>query len=233
MHWGMVIDLRRCTGCYACVLACKAEHSTPSGIHFRQVHFQEVGEYPHARRVHVPVQCNHCREPPCVPVCPTGATYKRADGLVLVDQDMCIGCAYCMEACPYEHRHFVETNLAHFASGLTPSEKAGGEAGHDWKGKLGAVVEGPGHPNVAVFIRDPEQLPAPSIPTLRMLFGFTLAEAALAKLLAEGPNLDEAGARLGISRNTVKSRLGSIFAKTGVKRQSSLVRVLLDAIASM
>ena len=94
-------------------------------------------------------------------------------------------------------------------------------------------AEGPGHPSVAVFIRDPEQLPAPSIPTLRMLFGFTSAEAALAKLLAEGLSLDEAGARLGISRNTVKSRLGAIFAKTGVKRQSSLVRVLLDAIATM
>jgi len=94
-------------------------------------------------------------------------------------------------------------------------------------------AEGSGHPNVAVFIRDSEQLPAPSIPTLRMLFGFTFAEAALAKLLAEGLSLDEAGARLGISRNTVKSRLGAIFAKTGVKRQSSLVRVLLDAIASM
>lgn len=141
MHWGMVIDLNRCTGCYACVLACKEEHSTPSGIFFRQVHFQEDGEYPSARRVHVPVQCNHCREPPCVPVCPTGATYKRSDGLVLVDADKCIGCAYCMEACPYEHRHFVEDKIEHFEAGLTPAEQAGGEAGHDWDILRGTVVK--------------------------------------------------------------------------------------------
>lgn len=137
----MVIDLRRCTGCYGCVIACKAEHSTPSGVHFRRMLFEEIGEYPSARRVHVPVQCNHCREPPCIPVCPTGATYKRADGLVLVDAEVCIGCAYCMEACPYEHRHFVETHLGHFATGLTPAEARGGEARHDWRKERGTVVK--------------------------------------------------------------------------------------------
>ena len=141
MHWGMVIDLRRCTGCYACALACKAEHSTPSGIHFRRVMFQEIGEYPTVERVHAPIQCNHCQDPPCVPVCPTQATFKREDGLVLVDHEVCIGCSYCMEACPYEHRHFVEDELAHFDTGLTPAELRGGEAGHDWSAKRGTVVK--------------------------------------------------------------------------------------------
>lgn len=94
-------------------------------------------------------------------------------------------------------------------------------------------AEGRSRPSAAVFVRDPEHVPTPSVATLRMLFGLTSAEAALAKLLAEGLSLDEAAARLAISRNTVKSRLRAIFAKTGVKRQSSLVRVLLDAIATM
>ena len=134
MRWGMTIDLQSCTGCYGCVIACKQEHSTPSGIHFRRMMFEEVGEYPTAKRLHAPVQCNHCAEPPCVPVCPTKATYKRQDGLVLVDQDTCIGCNYCLIACPYEHRHFVggevgEFELGHFGEAPTPHESSGGEAG--------------------------------------------------------------------------------------------------------
>ncbi len=137
----MTIDLRRCTGCYGCVLACKAEHSTPAGIHFRRMLFEEVGEYPKAIRIHAPVQCNHCATPPCVPVCPTKATYKRADGLVLVDADVCIGCGYCMTACPYEHRHFVGDAIGHFGAGLTPHEAIGGEAGHDWESKRDTVVK--------------------------------------------------------------------------------------------
>ncbi len=141
MRWGMTIDLGRCTGCYGCVLACKQEHSTPTGIHFRRMMFEEVGEYPTARRLHAPVQCNHCAEPPCVPVCPTKATYRRNDGLVLVDADVCIGCGYCMTACPYEQRHFVEDRIGHFDDGLTPHEQAGGEAGHDWDAKRDTVVK--------------------------------------------------------------------------------------------
>lgn len=142
MQWGMIIDLKRCTGCHACAVACKQEHSTPSGIHFRRVEFDEVGEYPDAKRLHAPVQCNHCEDPPCVPVCPTEATYKREeDGLVLVDDDHCIGCSYCIEACPYEHRHFVEGKMMHFDEGFTPAEELGGKAGHDWQAKRNTVVK--------------------------------------------------------------------------------------------
>ncbi len=141
MRWGMTIDLQRCTGCYGCVIACKQEHSTPSGVHFRRMMFEEVGEYPTAKRLHAPVQCNHCAEPPCVPVCPTDATYQRADGLVLVNDDTCIGCGYCMTACPYEQRHFVDTELGHFGDPQTPHEITGGEAGHDWNAKRGTVVK--------------------------------------------------------------------------------------------
>lgn len=141
VRWGMTIDLQRCTGCYGCVIACKQEHSTPSGIHFRRMLFEEVGEYPTARRIHAPVQCNHCAEPPCVPVCPTRATYQRDDGLVLVDSGQCIGCGYCMTACPYEHRHYVDYAAGHFDDCVTPHEARGGEAGHDWVAKQDTVVK--------------------------------------------------------------------------------------------
>lgn len=141
MRWGMTIDLQRCTGCYGCVMACKQEHSTPPGIHFRRMMFEEVGEYPAAKRLHAPVLCNHCEKPPCVPVCPTGATYKRDDGVVLVADDVCIGCGYCTTACPYEQRYFFGSDPQHFDSGLTPHELEGGEAGHDWNAKRYTVVK--------------------------------------------------------------------------------------------
>lgn len=98
---------------------------------------------------------------------------------------------------------------------------------------LSQRVEGNRRPAVVVYIRDPERVFIPSTDILRMLFSFTPAEAALAKLLAEGLSLDEAGAALGISKNTGKSRLRAVFAKTGTTRQASLVRVLLDAIVSL
>lgn len=94
-------------------------------------------------------------------------------------------------------------------------------------------IESNHRPAVVVYIRDPERVFIPSTDVLRMLFNLTPAEAALAKLLAEGLSLDEAGASLGISKNTGKSRLRAIFAKTGTARQASLVRVLLDAIVSL
>jgi Fe-S-cluster-containing dehydrogenase component len=120
----LVIDLNVCVGCHACVMSCKSWHTSgvagplsdhnpygedPSGTFFNRVLTFEVGEFPDTETVHFPKSCLHCEEPPCVPVCPTGASYKRAsDGIVLVDYDKCIGCNYCSWACPYGARELDE-----------------------------------------------------------------------------------------------------------------------------
>jgi phenylacetyl-CoA:acceptor oxidoreductase subunit 1 len=107
MRWGMVVDVRRCVGCQTCTIACKQEHGLPPGIAWRFVADCEVGEYPDVRRLFLPMQCMHCAEPPCVPVCPTGASRQRADGIVWVEYGACVGCGYCAMACPYQARHLV------------------------------------------------------------------------------------------------------------------------------
>jgi phenylacetyl-CoA:acceptor oxidoreductase subunit 1 len=107
MRWGMLIDLRRCVGCQTCTIACKQEHALPPGIAWRWVADCEVGAYPDVRRVFLPMQCMHCAEPPCVPVCPTGASRQREDGIVWVEYGTCIGCGYCVLACPYRARHLL------------------------------------------------------------------------------------------------------------------------------
>ncbi len=105
VHYAMVIDTRRCIGCHACSVACKAEFEVPIGMTRSWVEYVEKGEYPHVTRHFLPRLCNQCSEPQCVTVCPTGATYKRKeDGIVVVDADICIGCKYCIQACPYDAR---------------------------------------------------------------------------------------------------------------------------------
>ncbi len=120
----LVIDLNVCVGCHACVTSCKQWNTSgsagpladfnpydrdPTGTFFNRVQTFEVGEYPNTQTVHFPKSCLHCEDPPCVPVCPTGASYKRAeDGIVLVDFDKCIGCKYCAWACPYGVRELDE-----------------------------------------------------------------------------------------------------------------------------
>jgi phenylacetyl-CoA:acceptor oxidoreductase subunit 1 len=104
----MVIDLGRCVGCQTCTIACKQEHALPDGIAWRFVADCEVGEYPDVRRVFLPMQCMHCEEPPCVPVCPTGASRQREDGIVWVEYGACVGCGYCAMACPYRARHLID-----------------------------------------------------------------------------------------------------------------------------
>lgn len=105
-HWAMVIDLRKCVGCYACTVACTAENCLPPGVVYRPVLEEEIGTYPNVSRRFVPRPCMQCDKPPCVPVCPVRATYKRPDGIVEVDYDACIGCRYCITACPYGARYF-------------------------------------------------------------------------------------------------------------------------------
>jgi len=110
VHYAMVIDVRKCTGCHACTVACKAEFDVPLGVNRSWVEYVEKGTYPNVSRSFLPRLCNQCSEPQCVSVCPTGATYKRKeDGIIVVDSDICIGCKYCMQACPYDAR-FINPN---------------------------------------------------------------------------------------------------------------------------
>jgi tetrathionate reductase subunit B len=102
----MVIDLDRCIGCQACSVACKAEHGVRLGGFRSWVSERELGQYPRVRRAFLPRLCNHCDRPPCLDVCPTGATHRRDDGLVAIDKSRCIGCRHCMAACPYGARYF-------------------------------------------------------------------------------------------------------------------------------
>ncbi len=105
LRYGMVIDVRRCIGCHACTVACKSEFDVPLGYNRAWVEYIEKGKYPNAGRSFLPRLCNHCSEPPCVSVCPTDATYKREqDGIVAIDDGLCIGCKYCIQACPYDAR---------------------------------------------------------------------------------------------------------------------------------
>jgi Fe-S-cluster-containing dehydrogenase component len=108
VRYGMVINLQQCFGCGSCVMGCRDENVTPPGVWWATLQVQETGKYPNARITNLPLLCMHCENAPCVDVCPTGASYKRADGIVLVDQDKCIGCKYCIQACPYGARHFIE-----------------------------------------------------------------------------------------------------------------------------
>jgi phenylacetyl-CoA:acceptor oxidoreductase subunit 1 len=125
----MVIDLRRCVGCQTCTVACKQEHGLPPGTAWRVVADCEVGRYPDVRRLFLPLQCMHCAEPPCVPVCPTGASRRRVDGIVWIDYDACVGCGYCAVACPYRARHLVDAPRPAFATGPIAPERAGAQPG--------------------------------------------------------------------------------------------------------
>ncbi|GAB4191663.1 MAG: 4Fe-4S dicluster domain-containing protein [Thalassobaculales bacterium] len=122
---GLVIDLDSCVGCHACAVNCKEWNAgglsaplaedqpygpDPSGVWFNRIHaFEAVADDGAAKTVHFPKSCLHCADAPCVTVCPTGASYKRAeDGIVLVNPDTCIGCKLCSWACPYGAREYDE-----------------------------------------------------------------------------------------------------------------------------
>lgn len=100
--YAFVIDQRKCIGCHACTVACKAEHDVPIGVYRTWVKYIERGEFPNSRRYFLVNRCNHCDDAPCVNICPTKALYKRDDGIVDFDSNRCIGCKSCMQACPYD-----------------------------------------------------------------------------------------------------------------------------------
>jgi Fe-S-cluster-containing dehydrogenase component/formate-dependent nitrite reductase membrane component NrfD len=100
--YAFVIDQRKCIGCHACTVACKAEHDVPIGVYRTWVKYIEKGEFPNSRRYFLVNRCNHCDDAPCVAICPTRALFKRKDGIVDFDSSRCIGCKSCMQACPYD-----------------------------------------------------------------------------------------------------------------------------------
>ena len=115
-RWGMLVDANKCAdGCSACVDACHEENgissrgrptTDPQWIRAVTLRDRATG-----KETRMPVMCQHCESPPCVDVCPTGASFRRADGIVLVDRHICIGCRYCMLACPYKARSLVHEDL--------------------------------------------------------------------------------------------------------------------------
>jgi len=125
----MVIDLKKCIGCWACTIACKEEHFLPRGVLWNRVLIGESGKFPTVVKEMYPVLCNHCEEAACVKVCPTGASSIREDGCVLIDYDKCTGCQYCLVACPYQQRTYYDDKKADYfpGQGLTPFEILGRE----------------------------------------------------------------------------------------------------------
>jgi Fe-S-cluster-containing dehydrogenase component len=125
----MVIDLKKCVSCYACAIACKQEHFLPPGMFWSRLLVAETGEYPRVRKLTYPILCNHCRKAVCVNVCPTGASSRREDGIVTIDPDACVGCQYCVLACPYQQRTYHEGNVKEYfpGQGLTAAEVIGRE----------------------------------------------------------------------------------------------------------
>jgi len=126
--WGMLIDLRKCVGCYACTVGCISENKLPPGVVYRPVLSEETGKFPNTRLKFTPRPCMQCERPTCTSVCPVKATYKRADGVVVIDYNQCIGCRYCLTACPYGARtsdfgEFYTNNIANNNNLLKGNQK--------------------------------------------------------------------------------------------------------------
>jgi len=110
MKYGFIIDNRKCIGCHACTTACKSEHDVAVGVNRTYVKQVEKGEFPDTRRIFSVMRCNHCTDAPCVEICPVEALYTREDGIVDFDNNRCIGCKSCMQACPYDALYIDPNN---------------------------------------------------------------------------------------------------------------------------
>jgi len=117
IRWTMVIDLAKCAGCHACTIGCVSENKLPPGVVYRPVIEEEIGTYPNVRRRFLPRPCMHCQNPPCTKVCPVHATYQNEQGVVVVNYNKCIGCRYCLVACPYSAR---TSDFGEWYTGPTP-----------------------------------------------------------------------------------------------------------------
>lgn len=137
-RYGMAIDLTRCIGCNTCAVACKVSNNLPRDLWYNVVHtegrdFSDTSSGTYGEDVYMswrPVNCMHCAKPICEQVCPTGATYKRDDGIVAIDEDKCIGCRSCMMACPYNVRRYLQTDPEYYTDFAIGDVSAPKHIGH-------------------------------------------------------------------------------------------------------
>ena len=107
--YALIVDSSRCVGCYACLVACQNQNELADDSSYIRFEEQETGQYPKVKHVITPLQCMHCSEAPCLPICPTGASAKdKETGLTLVNREKCIGCRRCVIACPYNSRQYLK-----------------------------------------------------------------------------------------------------------------------------
>ncbi|OIO60112.1 MAG: (4Fe-4S)-binding protein [Alphaproteobacteria bacterium CG_4_10_14_0_2_um_filter_63_37] len=139
-RYAMVVDLRACTGCAACVVSCKTSFDVPLGEWRMWIKEEEAGEFPHVQHLNLPRFCNHCDSPPCVRNCPTGATFKHPDGQVLQRYNRCIGCRTCMATCPYNARHFLPEHRADSRTPINVVDKCDGCITQVSRGELPVCV---------------------------------------------------------------------------------------------
>ena len=126
MRMGMLINLVKCVGCYSCAVKCQQEHFLPASVMWGRLLISETGVFPAVTKHVYPVLCNHCKDAKCVAACPTGATERREDGIVWVDANKCVGCRYCLVACPYQVRTYYTDGKENYpGQGLTEFEKMG------------------------------------------------------------------------------------------------------------
>ncbi len=131
-RWGMVIDLRKCLGCESCSIACGIANKVPKNS-WRQVIDCGVRQAPDRQRILLSLGCQQCREAPCLQVCPTGATVRRSDGIVDIDEERCVGCGYCIVACPYRARTLLRRGYGFEFKG-TPESPEKEPSLHDYSG---------------------------------------------------------------------------------------------------
>lgn len=122
-HYGMTIDLDRCVGCRACSVGCTMHNGLPKNVRFSYVNEQESGTFPDVKVDYLPHACMQCVDPICMSVCPTGATYQTEEGVVLIDQEVCIGCESCVTACPYGARKLMVEVEPNHDEGMTAYEE--------------------------------------------------------------------------------------------------------------
>lgn len=137
MRYGMAIDLKRCIGCHCCTIECKADNNLPNNVLYTRVltigsdaMYCASGTFPNVAVDYQPVGCQHCSNPPCVAVCPTGASYKRDDGIVIVDSEQCTGCKSCLAVCPYDARTFIDAEPQYYCDYAMGDDKAPSHEGN-------------------------------------------------------------------------------------------------------